>query len=375
MTKELLASQPPLLWPPIEEIERELQGQAIDASDEPGIEVPEERADAASPPLIPSFVIDRIQQKSAAASLSQELPLQPGNVLAVPLPGNSGSSHLNQVGFLLDCQPEHAQSANEWAGWLAAREADYAGPWDVLLETRDEPHDLSVAMVQAWNRTCLRMPERPRVLARLDAERLQAIRAVSDEARQGIHPNAGLAIPGRMGLRETHDGHMVLTGRPYRKTSDPRLRYREIYAELARCLQEAHTSATQRTRTSPASVGLSERLLAWLSPKWLAPALGVSAVVMVVQTFVITNLIQEEEYTQVRSLKSGTQQYPEVLVVFSPDATEREMRELIGAVRGELAGGPGTLGVYRIALPDGNLTDSLQILRASGKVKSVEAGQ
>lgn len=49
-------------------------------------------------------------------------------------------------------------------------------------------------------------------------------------------------------------------------------------------------------------------------------------------------------------------------VMFSPQATERQIRELLLDVRGEITGGPSPLGVYTVDVPAGR--DSLQAVLA-----------
>ena len=49
-------------------------------------------------------------------------------------------------------------------------------------------------------------------------------------------------------------------------------------------------------------------------------------------------------------------------VMFSPQATEPQIRELLLDVRGELTGGPSTIGVYTVEVPAGR--DSLQAVLA-----------
>ena len=49
-------------------------------------------------------------------------------------------------------------------------------------------------------------------------------------------------------------------------------------------------------------------------------------------------------------------------VMFSPQTTERQMRDLLLGVRGEITGGPSPLGVYTLSVPAGS--DSLQAVLA-----------
>jgi hypothetical protein len=49
-------------------------------------------------------------------------------------------------------------------------------------------------------------------------------------------------------------------------------------------------------------------------------------------------------------------------MMFRPDATEKEIRDLLHDVRGEIVGGPSAIGVYTVAVPAG--TDPVKMLLA-----------
>jgi hypothetical protein len=67
----------------------------------------------------------------------------------------------------------------------------------------------------------------------------------------------------------------------------------------------------------------------------------------------------------------GKSRFPEVEIRLRDDARADEIRTLLLDVRGEITGGPGQLGIYRVALPEGNVTEAVKTLRASRIVESV----
>lgn len=67
---------------------------------------------------------------------------------------------------------------------------------------------------------------------------------------------------------------------------------------------------------------------------------------------------------------------PRLSIVFAEDITEREIRELLQAQRGQLVQGPSMLGVYTLQLAAGGehaLQQAMNQLRSHPKVKLVEA--
>ena len=67
---------------------------------------------------------------------------------------------------------------------------------------------------------------------------------------------------------------------------------------------------------------------------------------------------------------------PDITVVFDPAATELEIRRLLREIGGEVAGGPSSLGVYRIRLTEGHddpVDVVVSILRSQAIVRFAEA--
>lgn len=128
-------------------------------------------------------------------------------------------------GLLLD----RCLGGDQWVAWMAAPECDWAGAFDVLLEPEDEPFDPMCGLIQTWNPVTVRAIPfgAVRMLGRLSANRLAAVRAVHDEYRA----SHAISVPpelGRIALRVVNGAFTVLTGAPL-LPQDPRRDYQEIY--------------------------------------------------------------------------------------------------------------------------------------------------
>ncbi|RYZ03836.1 MAG: hypothetical protein EOO24_13450, partial [Comamonadaceae bacterium] len=194
------------------------------------------------------------------------------------------------LGVLLD----KCIGGDRWQGWMAAGEADWAGPFDVLLEPGDEPFEPLFGMVQAWNPLTLTAAPQlcARVIGELSATRLAAVRAVHDEwAVQ--QPLAIDAAPGHIALRGAGDGvFSVLCGTPL-AAHDPRNDYQALYREVAGSIDTAQQAAPAPTRGPPTADAVADtsteggwgaRLRRWFGADMLVrPAFAVLALVVVVQ--------------------------------------------------------------------------------------------
>jgi len=106
--------------------------------------------------------------------------------------------------------------------------------------------------------------------------------------------------------------------------------------------------------------------------RWMPAALAASLAVVVIQAAVLLSLLpRHESYGPL-----GARTAPGVIVQvrFAPDATEREMRDVLSAVNGSIVEGPGALGVYRVrlaAIPSGDrerIAAAIETLRAAAPV-------
>lgn len=287
------------LWPPLALIRRSLTQERPSAAGRAAVrDLSALAVDAPSAPA-PDFdtlllpLTELARQRQALAQRAFGTHWASGRLLSVTHQGR-------RIGVLLDRPPTAAtrgSAAAGWSGWLAAAEADWAGPFDVLLEPGDEPFEPLLGVVQTWNPVTL-SPSRvteAQVQGELSATRMAALRAVAAQAAEAASAGGaaleGTAHPGRIALREVQ-GFSVLTGTPLAAQGDPRDAYQALYRDVAQALRAATAS------TSPAAAAAAprvpsawgERLRAWMGPSpqgggaglW-RPAAALLALVVVVQ--------------------------------------------------------------------------------------------
>ena len=124
--------------------------------------------------------------------------------------------------------------------------------------------------------------------------------------------------------------------------------------------------------------GLLDRLAAWLGfSGGLRPATAFAGLAIIaVQAGVIVSLVaggrDEDAGAGLRASKaSAVHEGPLLKVNFAPDAKEAEIRHLLVSVQGRLAGGPGQLGDYYIAVPAGREAALAEEVRRSPIVQGV----
>lgn len=275
------------LWPPLSQIRVELLGEAgTPASETPSIHHGAEPCSrpSAGDPAAP--LIELTRRREAARTRFVGTPWGPGCVVVV------GRKNLPHIGVLLD---HHDVPNALWHGWVTSAEPDWSGFYDVLLEDDDGPSDPSVSVVQAWNR--VRISARAQgspVLACLSLDRLAAVRAVWAESLSPtkLDTESGIeSAPGHVALRETPDGHMVLTGTPL-GPRDPRLDHQALYRDLGQRLIED----AQAVASAPKNISSSSQA----APSWwtrlrsalrtdglLRPAFALLALVVVAQQWML----------------------------------------------------------------------------------------
>ena len=123
---------------------------------------------------------------------------------------------------------------------------------------------------------------------------------------------------------------------------------------------------------------LLDRLAAWLGfSGGLRPATAFAGLAIIaVQAGVIVSLVaggrDEDAGAGLRASKaSAVHEGPLLKVNFAPDAKEAEIRHLLVSVQGRLAGGPGQLGDYYIAVPAGREAALAEEVRRSPIVQGV----
>ena len=132
------------------------------------------------------------------------------------------------------------------------------------------------------------------------------------------------------------------------------------------------------TRIRADQPGLLDRLAAWLGfSGGLRPATAFAGLAIIaVQAGVIVSLVaggrDEDAGAGLRTTKAtAVHEGPLLKVNFAPDAKEAEIRHLLVSVQGRLAGGPGQLGDYYIAVPAGREAALAEEVRRSPIVQGV----
>ncbi|HEX6019868.1 MAG TPA: hypothetical protein VFZ28_17375 [Burkholderiaceae bacterium] len=129
-----------------------------------------------------------------------------------------------------------------------------------------------------------------------------------------------------------------------------------------------------RARKAP---GLGQRLrefFASITPQpVLKPALAAALAVVVVQGFVIADLVtRPDESTEIRAQRpTVVDPGPFLKVNFKADAREADIRLLLVEVDGSLAGGPGQLGDWYVRIPEAHIAAAAAALKASPIVDGV----
>ena len=227
-------------------------------SEEDFAEVHEE----AQPLPMPAFIRDSIERTVAARAI-KDAPVESGAVVLVTeLYGEHGqvTEQLRcPIAFCLDAKKVARGDISEWTGWMVSPDCDYATEKDILLEPDDGPFDQAAGMVQAWNRLTLKIPSRPRVLAKLIDYRLSIVREVEAEGPTDIPPR-----PGHIALRVTPTRRTVLTGSPLQPQNDLRNDYRKLYSDLAQAIAVKQVAAARERVTRPSQTTTEAGgLIAW----------------------------------------------------------------------------------------------------------------
>lgn len=212
------------LWPPLSQIQREIEGDQMLAKDSLG---------GGDRPVICAALLARspqglegalepvrdwvLRRRSGFAPVAWPAWTE-GMLVAVP---HGPLLH----GLLLD----RCVEGDQWTGWMAAPECDWAGAFDVLLEPEDEPFDPMCGLIQTWNAVTVRAIPlgTVRMLGRLSRYRLAAVRAVQGEYRAAHEVSVPPEL-GRIALRVVTGAFTVLTGAPL-LPQDPRRDYQAIY--------------------------------------------------------------------------------------------------------------------------------------------------
>jgi hypothetical protein len=138
-------------------------------------------------------------------------------------------------------------------------------------------------------------------------------------------------------------------------------------AGLSRILERIRQEQRQESARPRARASWRARLDAYLMP-----GLAFACAVMVLQGVTIAWLWPSDaspEYAGVRGTAVPGENTAFLHVVFRPDATEREIRALLTAIRADIVAGPSQLGDYYLLLPPDTRDASLQKLAAHAIVE------
>jgi hypothetical protein len=83
--------------------------------------------------------------------------------------------------------------------------------------------------------------------------------------------------------------------------------------------------------------------------KWYKPALAIAASVIIAQGVVLEMMTHHGATLTTASGEKATLQ-----ITFKPNATEAQIRETLASINGEIVGGPGALGIYKIDIRNGD---------------------
>ncbi len=150
-----------------------------------------------------------------------------------------------------------------------------------------------------------------------------------------------------------------------------------VPAEIGLDKAMARIRAERAPARTAARPGIGERLrefFASITPQpVLKPALAAALAVVVVQGFVIGNLVTRgDESSEIRAVRpTVVEAGPYLKVNFKADAREADIRLLLVEVDGSLAGGPGQLGDWYVRIPEARIAAAAAILKASPIVDGV----
>ena len=115
------------------------------------------------------------------------------------------------------------------------------------------------------------------------------------------------------------------------------------------------------------AVRAEEKQIGLSAPGWMRGALAAAVLVMVAQFGVIA--VQWQPQTVYRPL-GETVQGPRIQVRFAAEASEAQIRALLDSIDGQIVAGPSALGLYHVALPEGETVDAIE--RAAATLQAAD---
>jgi len=139
-------------------------------------------------------------------------------------------------------------------------------------------------------------------------------------------------------------------------------------------LQNLRAQVKADAASSPGELGLhrllreakAEKSAARQPRQWWRPALAAAAVLIIIQSAVLINLLNRP--AAITPLGGPVAEGIVLQVKFAPNATETQIRELLQKTGATFIDGPGALGVYRLRLEDVTATQDQAIQRVIGEL-------
>src|SRR5262245_50964731 len=154
-----------------------------------------------------------------------------------------------------------------------------------------------------------------------------------------------------------------------REEMDETIRVNEVLgAPSSRALDQLMTAINADTRRYPraaAGAGLA-RLLARLSPRTLAWAAAIAALLIVIESGMLATLLvgQRGGTYETASVPSAVQSGSYVLVRFAPTASASEITQFLDANKASVVEGPKPGGLYRLRVAAGGKDEFARIVGA-----------
>ena len=311
---------------------------------------------------MPEFLRTMVQRRVLSQSVHTDTAPAVGQIRAVRVMGR-------QCGVLLGSH----WGQQCWSGWMVARELDYAGDRDLVLEAGSAPLAPEAALVQTWNPLRCRIGNEAPLWGKLAPALLATVFELADS--DSADDTFVAPRPGLIGLRGLQSGATVLTGTPLGDDADPRHAYQDLYRTWAMSLR----TQADGLLVPPTPVAAKRGLVDWLQDFFVRPAWAVVAVVLIASQGVwiaISTPSGSDSGAAVYRGADASRLQPcgtRLRVVFKPGVSYADMVVDIRRIEGSIVDGPSELGEVWISLhTDMQAQQAIHILRLSKFVASAD---
>ena len=144
--------------------------------------------------------------------------------------------------------------------------------------------------------------------------------------------------------------------------------YKEIEGKITPPTQRVFTAIQQNINqddTHPVVQSTTgsriEQAKEWMSELFTVPKIGwgIAAVQCVLIVFLLLPNQREARYETLSSSKPSVVQQITLQLVFDEKTTEKEMRQILNTINGEITGGPSAEGMYQVGLHQNSDVDSI----------------